>query len=411
MNVIKRIAVFAHHINHGLSENAQCWSDFCADYCRHLQVGFTLTKVQLNKKNRISLEALAREKRYHALQKNLSEQSCLVTAHHQDDQLETVLLALKRGSGITGLQGIQGRQTLSSGFLIRPLLVFSRAQLEEYASLFQLQWIEDESNSNQDFDRNFIRHSITPLLKGRWPSIGKSVARSAFICQEQQQILDELAAQDHAAVLYSCLNQQALTVSGLKLLSVGRRNNVLRLWFKLQQIDYPSATQMQAIWQNVVLAKNDATPIMQFKNYSLRRYRDHIYLLKDQDIAINRSEKIYWQGQSLLSLANDRIQLQLAFSEQCEAADMVINCPKDAQIEICFRSHLPTNLRCQPTGRQGSRSIKKLLHEYHVAPWLRDLVPFILVNGELAAAVGLWQCQITNESSEIGQLHIKLLND
>ena len=120
----------------------------------------------------------------------------MVTAHHQDDQLETVLLALKRGAGLTGLQGIVAKQKLEKGYLIRPLLNFSREQLEEYARQFKLQWIEDESNLEQRFDRNYIRQTITPLLKARWPAIAKTVSRSALHCQAQQTLIDEVTLSD-----------------------------------------------------------------------------------------------------------------------------------------------------------------------------------------------------------------------
>lgn len=385
--------ICAHHVNHGLSQYATYWSTFCADYCQRLDIDFSVSKVQLNKQSRTSLEALARDKRYQALQQKLTKNSYLVTAHHQDDQLETLLLALKRGSGVTGLQGIQSLQNMQVGYLLRPLLSFSRQQLEAYASLFKLKWIEDDSNTNQNFDRNFIRHRIAPLLKERWPGIAKSVSRSADICQQQQQVLDEIASQDYNDVLYCFLHQQSLSISALDELSVGRRNNVLRLWFKEHQLDYPSAAQLQTVWRDVAFADPDALPILQLKDHSIRRYRDHIYLLNSQASAANNSQLLDWQGQSFVSLADGRVQLQLGFFENQADSENMMSCATNAKIEICFRSHLPTRLHCQPIGRNGSRSIKKLLHEYQVAPWLRDLVPFILIDGELRAAVGLWQCE------------------
>lgn len=400
--------ISAHHVNHGLSQHAEEWSEFCAEYCHRLAINFSVSKVQLSKQSRTSLEALAREKRYQALQQDLTSTSYLVTAHHQDDQLETILLALKRGSGITGLQGIQACQKMPVGYLLRPLLGFSRQQLEAYAQLHNLQWIEDDSNSNQDFDRNFIRHSITPLLKARWPSIAKSFSRSAEICQQQQQVLDEIAQQDYHAVLYCFLNQQALSISALNELSVGRRNNVLRLWFKKHQLAYPSAVQLQTIWTDVVLADVNALPSMQLKAHSIRRYLDHLYLVNGQDIAQNHSQLLPWQGQSRLSFADGRVQLQLGFVDNLDSAEEIIKCANNAQIEICFRSHLPTTLRCQPIGRNGSRSIKKLLHEYQVAPWLRDLVPFVLIDGELRAAVGLWLCESTSTQPQLANFYCRL---
>lgn len=383
----------AHHINHGLSDNAADWQLFCENLCASLAVDFCCSRVILEKKNRISLEALAREKRYACLTDNLLDNSYLITAHHQDDQLETVLLALKRGSGSTGLQGIQKKQKLQKGYLIRPLLNFSRAQLAAYAQLFQLDWVEDESNQNQAFDRNFIRQTITPLLKERWPGMGKAVARSANICQEQQQLLDEVALEDFNRLVDFVLNQPVLPIERLAALSIGRRNNLLRFWFKKNNVDYPSAKQLQTIWTDVALANIDAQPVVQFKGHSVRRYRDHLYLLNNNKMTSCIASKTLWQGQEKIALLDGLVALSFSVEKESKLAENLLNISDTAKVEICFRSQLPANLTCLPLGRTGSRSIKKLLHEYHVPPWLRDSVPFILLDGELKMAVGLWSCQ------------------
>ena len=385
----KKITICAHHINHGLSNNAVFWADFCSKLCTDLAIDFKYSAVHLIKKSRTSLEALAREKRYHCLTQALSDNSYLVTAHHQDDQLETVLLALKRGSGNTGLQGIHSKQKLVKGRLIRPLLNFSRAQLEAYAQSYNLKWIEDESNSDQLFDRNYIRHSISPLLKARWPSFPKTVARSASICQEQQQLLDEIAQLDFSTCVFSLLNQQVVKIESLKALSKARRNNVLRYWFKENNLNYPSAKQLLSVWTDIVLAGNNATPKIQFKGGSLRRYRENLYLVDDQEM--NGFQKsIIWQGESQIKLFDGRRILNFKRSDKKNGGLIV---QPNSRVEICLRSHLCSKLTCTPVGRTGSRSIKKLLHEYNVPPWLRSTVVFILIDGELQEALGLWQCQ------------------
>ena len=405
----KKSFLCAHHINHGLSENAADWQLFCDNLCSSLAVDFYCSPVILEKKNRTSLEALAREKRYACLTGNLSDNSYLITAHHQDDQLETVLLALKRGSGSTGLQGIQKMQKLHKGYLIRPLLNFSRQQLAAYAQLFQLDWVEDESNQNQAFDRNFIRQTITPLLKERWPGMGKAVARSANICQEQQQLLDEIASADFNMLVEFSLNQAVLPIEDLAGLSIGRLNNLLRFWFKKNHLDYPSAKQLQALWTDVALANIDAQPVLQFKGYSVRRYRNHLYLVNDNKIAASITQTMLWQGQDKMVLQGGLVELSFSVEEDRQTADNLLNISDNAKVEICFRAQLPANLTCLPLGRKGSRSIKKLLHEYHVAPWLRDLVPFILVDGELKMAVGLWSCQSEKKAGKPCYLSVSFI--
>ena len=375
--------VTAHHVHHGLSDNADDWVGFCTKTCTSLSIPVTVSHVTIDKKNRTSLEALAREKRYAVLTEGFCEQNYLVTGHHQDDQLETVILALKRGAGLTGLQGIIAKQSLSAGHLIRPLLNFSRQQLECYAKQFELTWIEDESNTDQKFDRNFIRHSITPLLKSRWPAITKTVARSANHCQTQQQLIDEITESD----FQTCqLPELALDIEKLLTLTETRRNNVLRYWFKVGELNYPSTKQLSVIWQDLVLAQADAEPRILLQGMSVCRYRKAIYLVDEKQIKIEK-HKINWQSEQSITLNTGRLTLKL------DAHDDFLN--NDYIVEVCFRKELESGFLCQPNDREKRRSLKKLLHEYHVPPWLRDSVPLLFINSELVAAVGIFNCKTT----------------
>jgi tRNA(Ile)-lysidine synthase len=263
------------------------------------------------------------------------------------------------------------------------------------------------------FDRNFLRHSISPLLKARWPSISQSVSRTATICQEQQQVLDEIAQLDFQQTVDVFINQQALHIEVLAALSIGRRNNVLRHWFKLNQLDYPSAKQLQTLWTDVVLANIDAQPVMFFKQASVRRYRQHIYLLDEEKILSEQSKKklqpISWSGESKLCLLDGRVNLQFKQTQKTQAEGLQILFNPSDKIEIFFRWQLPSSLKCLPIGRSGSRSIKKLLHEYHVPLWLRDQVPFIFINGELKMALGLWICKNESDSQKSSCLTIKFI--
>ena len=386
---VENVQVCAHHINHGLSDNAEYWRDFCQQTCERLNIDFTCTHVNLQKQARTSLEALAREKRYASLINTMSKQSYLASAHHQDDQLETVLLALKRGSGNTGLQGIRSKQALEIGYLIRPLLNFSRAQLEKYACHYQLKWIEDESNTDQTFDRNFIRHTISPLLKTRWPAIAKTVSRSASICQEQQQLLNEIAELDFSLCVCDPADITVINIDALKALSAARINNVLRYWFKLNNLKYPSVKQLSSLLNDVVLATQNATPKIPFEGLTLRRYRECLYLVEDNANLVS-NKPVIWQGQSKMSLSGGAINLNFHVSSESNNG---IKINEDSLVEIYFRSQFSAKLTCMPIGRNGSRSVKKLLHEYNIPPWQRDSIPFVFVDGELTQAVGLWLCE------------------
>lgn len=380
---LESVEVVAHHVHHGLSENADNWVQFCTQFCTDINIPLSVSHVSLDKKSRTSLEALAREKRYEVLKEGFNHNSYLVTGHHQDDQLETVLLALKRGAGLTGLQGIIAQQTLAFGHLIRPLLNFSREQLEGYAVQFELSWIEDESNVDQQFDRNFIRHSITPLLKARWPAITKTVARSANHCQSQHKLIDELTKSDFLACQPTA---EVLGIDALKALSQTRRDNVLRYWFKQANYQYPSTKQLCAIWRELVLAQDDATPKIKLQGITVCRYREAIYLVKESQL-LNQPNKITWQGEKQLSFCNGQIKLTFT-------ADKAFLKQKPL-VEICFRGDLSTDFSCRPIEREKSRSIKKLLHEYRVPPWLRHRIPLVFINGELVEVVGLFSCATT----------------
>ena len=167
----------AVYVHHGLSPNADAWAEFCAAQCALLQVPFVMEKVQLEGKN--NLEAKAREARYQVLAAAInSSDTALCTAHHADDQLETLLLALKRGSGAAGLAGIAAAKAFANGWLVRPLLDFNRSELEAVAKTSAIPFIIDESNNNAAFDRNFLRLEVLPLLRQRFPAIAKTSSRA-----------------------------------------------------------------------------------------------------------------------------------------------------------------------------------------------------------------------------------------
>ena len=379
------LTLIAHNVNHGLSDNAEHWAAFCTAYCQQLDVKLICSQVDIERKSRTSLEALARDARYQCFQEKMQDHDVIVTGHHQDDQLETLLLALKRGSGSTGLQGIRLFQTFFNGYLLRPLLNFSRQQLMDYAQHHDLKWVEDESNLNIDFDRNFIRQQISPLLNARWPAIAQSVSRTAQLCQEQQSLLNEVAEQDLSVCIEERFSQQTLTIAALSKFSEARRNNILRYWLKSNGLQYPSSKQLMVLWDQVALAQSDKQPKLQMPTVAICRYQGQLYIVPNQALSLP-VQPILWSGESILWLQPG--YLGINFSQ----VDTSLS--KRYKVQCCLRSHLDAQLTCLPKGRDKKRSIKKLLHEYHVPPWLRDQVVFVVVDGELLEAVGVWQCEV-----------------
>ena len=186
----------ALHVHHGLSPHADEWVAHCEAVCQQLAVELLVERVTLARGNGESLEAQARTARYQRLTARMREGEWLLTAHHQDDQLETLLLALKRGAGLRGLAGILPSQPFAGGLLLRPLLDMSRAELAEAAASLPFGWVEDESNQDVSYDRNFLRQTLIPQLKARWPAMAQTAARSMALCAEQEALLDELAESD-----------------------------------------------------------------------------------------------------------------------------------------------------------------------------------------------------------------------
>ncbi|RBW47399.1 tRNA lysidine(34) synthetase TilS [Psychromonas sp. B3M02] len=390
--------VLAHNVNHGLSPHAEQWADFCEVYCASLNVKLLRSIVNIQKTSRNSLEALAREARYQCFSQHLQADDILLTGHHQDDQLETLLLALKRGSGSTGLQGIRAIQPFHNGHLVRPLLNFSRKQIIDYAETAGLKWVEDESNQDTDFDRNFIRHQITPLLTERWPAIASSASRTARLCQEQQGLVDEVAAQDLQQSMCVRLGTQTLSIAALVDLSQARRNNLLRYWLKFNGLDYPSSKQLTVLWQEVALAEQGKQPCLQLASNTIQRYQGELYIVPVKPLIIPDSP-VTWSGEPLLWVSPDKLAVDFSMVDAALAKQHTISC--------CFRQHLDPKLTCLVEGRSKSRSIKKLLQESKVPTWQREQVVFIFIDGQLVQALGVWHCQ-PSPTRQLPKLNLSL---
>ncbi len=223
----QRVNCIAVHVNHGLSKNAAAWADKCQIWCDEYQVPLYIENLTLDISSGDSLEKLARDGRYHALQKYIDAGDVLLTGQHADDQVETFLLALKRGSGPKGLAAMPEVKPFGQGIIVRPMLDISRKQVEEYAAERKLHWVDDESNLDTRFDRNFIRHRVTPLLGERWPSFPQAIRRSAQHCAEQEALLDELLTQPLNLLVDS---DNSIEIEGLDEYSERARNQLLRMW-------------------------------------------------------------------------------------------------------------------------------------------------------------------------------------
>jgi len=376
------------HVNHGLSINAQDWQQFAQLQCQQLNLALTICEVNVQAQKQQSLEALARDARYQALKTVNIERSLIITGHHRDDQSETFLLALKRGAGLKGLSAMAAETTLDKHILLRPLLAISRNEIEKYARDSELSWVEDESNSDTRFDRNFLRKQIMPLFNQRWPSINDTINRSAAHCLEGQELLDELAEQDLTDAMLSSVSLQ---VSQLTQLSKARFNNLVRFFLAKHDCLMPSTEQLMQLRQQL-LASDDKNPAVKVGDHYLRRYKKAVYLTQTYaDISDWRQDIELLKGDVSIDLPDGLASLLFSALPIEDNTAQQVQSPEAGQ-EVTLRFN-HNNPKCLPDYRQHSRSLKKVLQELNIAPWQRKRIAFLYYDEIFVAAIGHFTCQ------------------
>ena len=371
----------AIHVHHGLQADADAWQGHCAAICRQLQVPYTALFVDARAAAGQSPEEAARNARYEALAVLLGEQDILLTAQHLDDQLETVLLQLFRGSGLQGLSGMPRCMPLGKGLLLRPLLDTPRQAVVEYARRQQLSWVEDHSNRDNGYSRNFLRNRVIPLLKQRWPAVASTVSRSAGHCAEAQALLQKFAQESFQRIHDAAGG--TLSISALLASEPALRRLVLRQWFQSRQLRMPSMGLLEKLYNEVLLARLDSDPQIAVQGWLVRRYRDRLYLLRPAP-EIDLQARWRWPpGQLSLQLhGNGRLQIR-----ETRAPGIDPGIWRQAVIEVGYRQG-GESLRLP--GRQGRHKLKKLFQEAAIPPWERARMPLLFIDGQLAAVADKW---------------------
>lgn len=369
------------HVHHGLSENADTWVQHCVERAHLYGLECHVQQVELVLGPRISVEAAAREARYNAISALMRPEAILLTAHHQDDQLETVLLALKRGLGPKGLSAMGEVQKFKQDcWLVRPLLNTSKDDIQTYAQAYNLSHITDESNLDISFDRNFLRQEIIPQLKARWGAIATTASRSAALCAEQQAVLELEVCQRLPRIIAES-NFSSLPVVNLIELEEYPKSwqaLLLRGYMERYALPIPSKAQLDEMLYQLFTAKQDAQLSLQFGKLVVRRHQKQAFFSHLDE----RQEPKALEHQLLANLmdsSNDSLQglaprLRLPKSEE--------------QVSVVFG--LPGATRCAPHNRNKGREFKKLLQENGVPPWVRPKLAAILYDGRLACIPGLW---------------------
>lgn len=367
--------VAAIHVNHQISPDAERWAVFCRRWCRELGVKLRVAKVDVPRGN--STEAAARTARYAVFA--ASEADVLVLAHNRDDQAETVLLQMLRGAGPRGLSAMPVSKPGGSGMplVLRPLLETPRTTIEAYAARHGLQWVEDESNKDRAYLRNFMRHDVLPLLESRLPGVRSTLARVARHQAECSALLDVLAADD----LGSQKHAGRLPLALLQGMTPARARNALRYFLRCNGVAMPEAERLDELLRQATTARSDARVCVDLGGVELRRFQDVLYIVRPLP-RLTKSFEVAWSGRGTLPLPQlgGSLRLVRRKGEGIAAAAL-----QSASLLVRIRQG-GEMLRPVPAGRR--RTVRNLLQEAALPPWLRERLPFLYVDGELAAVPG-----------------------
>lgn len=367
----------ALHVDHALNPASEAWRAQAERLAQTLGVAFEAQRVVIRRDDARGLEAAAREARYEALRGMIGCDEVLVTGHHADDQLETVLLRLLRGAGVRGLTGIASWQAFHPGYLARPLLEFTRAELAGQARAWGLDWVEDPSNADTRFDRNFLRATASGPLLERWPGAARAAVRLAGHMLDAERNLEALAELD-LGVDASC---GPVAREPLRALAPERQRNALRWLVRRRGLPMPDTRQLEMLRESLEVTRRDASVLVTWPGGEARVYDDRLYLHAPLEPALGCSASLglgeVWKGGSLGELSFERCDHGPGLPDDWVRAGM----------QVRFREG---GERFKPLGRAHTRPLKRWLQDDRVLPWMRDRIPLLYRDTKLVAVADLW---------------------
>jgi tRNA(Ile)-lysidine synthase len=368
----------AAHVDHGLHPDSQRWSRHCESVAADLGVELVTSRVAVDRASPHGLEAAAREARYAALGELLAPGEWLLTAHHADDQLETLLLRLLRGSGVRGLRGIVSFAPFAAGWLGRPLLECTRAELVDVARSMSLAWLEDPSNRETRHDRNYLRADVLPALRARWPAAAVQAERLAAQMADAEEILEAVAAADGESLVAPWHVPRV----ALAALSPARQRNLLRYLVRCAGMGTPSARKIDELRGALLTARANASPVVAWPTGQARVFRHALYLLGPLAQASPRGYSARLAKDASWSGPEGRVALVPAADD-----DGLPESWLDGGLTMRFRGG---GERFRPRGREHHHTLKHLFQEAGVVPWMRARVPLLYRGAELVAIGDLW---------------------
>lgn len=383
-----KISLHAFHVHHGLSPNADAWLDHCQAICVSGEVGFHAQRIQVSRDSGDGVEASARKGRYEALGRMAKEVGIplILAAHHQDDQAETLLLQLLRGSGVAGMSGMDVCHRAPNLFghdqvmLGRPLLSEKRTVLEAYASQRGLSYIEDESNTDQRYLRNAIRHSVMPVLDTLSPGYSERIARSATHFQAAQDLMLEVAQQDFA----SCSVEAGLGIAAMRALSPARRDNLFRYWFSRAGVRMPTTSRLREMQSQLFDGREDARITVHHDTVAIHRYKNIVYL-SGQNPGKSEQEllrEFSWQGQEHINFPEFAGRLYFDRGELGLDASWL----KLQALSMHLRRG---GERLKLAENRPTRDMKSHYQSLQIPFWQRERLPYVSIGRELLFAAGV----------------------
>ncbi|MFZ6779501.1 tRNA lysidine(34) synthetase TilS [Undibacterium sp. Ji83W] len=383
-----KISLHAFHVHHGLSPNADAWLAHCQAACIADDIAFHAERIQVARDSGDGVEASARKGRYQALgmmSKNTGT-SLILTAHHQDDQAETLLLQLLRGSGVAGMSGMDVCHRAPNLFghdevmLGRPLLTEKRTTLEAYASQRGLSYIEDESNTDQRYLRNAIRYSVMPVLEGLSPGYSERIARSATHFQAAQDLLLEVAEQD----LANCSFETGLGIAAMRALSPARRDNLFRYWFSKAGVRMPTTSRLKEMQYQLFDGREDARITIRHDTIAIHRYKDIVYLSAQKaEMAEEDNEREFvWQGQAHIHFPEFAGSLYFDQAERGLGASWL----KSQTLSLHLRRG---GERLKLAENRSTRDMKSHYQSLQIPFWQRERLPYVSIGKDLLFAAGV----------------------
>ena len=363
------------HINHHLQTSSRRWAEFSLTQSHQLSLHHQSIDVYPASQS----ENSAREARYEAFEGVIESGDCLLMGHHADDQAETVLFRMLRGSGLAGMSGIAPSRTLGQGRLLRPLLQLSRLDLERAVSESGIEYIDDPSNVDESYDRNYLRHQIIPVLKKRWPNMLDRWGKNAQLFSQSNQLLESYLDAD----LSDLVDEQRLCLDIERLLQFDELRGfaLLRHWLYKKTNMRANQKQLETVFSDVLKAQLDANPIYRIGQYDLRRFLGQLYIVKLREKEgedCKRETQISGEGE--YRLTGGLLRVQSASLGLKESAGLIVRYRRGGE-------------RCRPAGKNHSISVKKLLQEAAVPTWLREHWPLLYMGEELVAVPGICICE------------------